>query len=71
VLVRDYVVEHLDDGQSFSRRRETSFLKRESWGGETILWSDGADDRKLSEWGAFLAYISRRDRNLIDRRLYH
>jgi len=48
--VRDYVVEHLDDGAGILAVDETSFLKgEESVGGETILWSNGAD-RELSSW---------------------
>jgi len=49
VPVRDYVVEHLDDGAGILAVDETSFLKRgeESVGVGRQLWSDGAEARTV------------------------
>jgi len=46
--VRDYVVEHLDDGAGILAVDETSFQEgEESVGVGTILWSDGAEARTV------------------------
>jgi len=56
--VRDYVVEHLDDGAALMAIDETSLIKKgRSRGTQTILWTDGAD--RNSQVGVFY-YISSR-----------
>ncbi len=69
--VRDYVVEHLDDGAGILAIDETSFLKRgeESVGvGRQYCGLTGQIEN--CQVGVFLAYISSKGQSLIDRRLY-
>jgi len=69
--VRDYVVEHLDDGAGILAVDETSFLKRgeESVGvGRQYCGLTGQIEN--CQVGVFLAYISSKGQSLIDRRLY-
>jgi len=69
--VRDYVVEHLDDGAGILVVDETSFLKRgeESVGvGKQYCGLTGQIEN--CQVGVFLAYISSKGQSLIDRRLY-
>nr|WP_268890205.1 IS701 family transposase [Gloeocapsopsis dulcis] len=69
--VRDYVVEHLDDGAAILAVDETSFLKKgeESVGvGRQYCGLTGQIEN--CQVGVFLAYISSKGQSLIDRRLY-
>ncbi len=69
--VRDYVVEHLDDGAGILAIDETSFLKRgeESVGvGRQYCGLTGQIEN--CQVGVFLAYISSKGQSLLDRRLY-
>jgi len=68
--VRDYVVEHLDDGAGIWPWTKPASLRgrRISWGGET-LWSDGAEARTV-KLECFSPFISSKGQSLIDRRLY-
>jgi len=69
--VRDYVVEHLEDGAGILAIDETSFLKRgeESVGvGRQYCGLTGQIEN--CQVGVFLAYISSKGQSLIDRRLY-
>jgi SRSO17 transposase len=69
--VRDYVVEHLDDGAGILAVDETSFLKKgeESVGvGRQYCGLTGQIEN--CQVGVFLAYISSKGQSLIDRRLY-
>ena len=69
--VRDYVVEHLDDGAGILAVDETSFLKRgeESVGvGRQYCGLTGQIEN--CQVGVFLAYISSKGQSLLDRRLY-
>jgi len=69
--VRDYVVEHLDDGAGILAVDETSFLKKgeESVGvGRQYCGLTGQIEN--CQVGVFLAYISSKGQSLLDRRLY-
>jgi len=69
--VRDYVVEHLNDGAGILAIDETSFLKKgeESVGvGRQYCGLTGQIEN--CQVGVFLAYISSKGQSLIDRRLY-
>ncbi len=69
--VRDYIVEHLDDGAGILAVDETSFLKRgeESVGvGRQYCGLTGQIEN--CQVGVFLAYISSKGQSLLDRRLY-
>jgi len=69
--VRDYVVEHLNDGAGLLAIDETSFLKKgeESVGvGRQYCGLTGQIEN--CQVGVFLAYISSKGQSLIDRRLY-
>jgi len=62
--VRDYVVEHLDDGAGILAVDETSFLKRgeESVGVGRQYCGLTGQKRKLSSWGISRLQSARRDR---------
>lgn len=69
--VRDYVVEHLNDGAGILAVDETSFLKKgeESVGvGKQYCGLTGQIEN--CQVGVFLAYISSKGQSLLDRRLY-
>lgn len=69
--VRDYLVEHLDDGAGILAVDETSFIKRgeESVGvGKQYCGLTGQIEN--CQVGVFLAYISSKGQSLLDRRLY-
>lgn len=69
--VKDYLVEHLDDGAGILAIDETSFLKKgeESVGvGRQYCGLTGQIEN--CQVAVFLAYISSKGQSLIDRRLY-
>ena len=74
-LVRDdlkqYVVEHLGDGDAVLVADETGFLKKgEKSAGVQRQYSGTAGRTENSQLGVFLAYASAKGRALLDRELY-
>ena len=69
--LRDYVVEHLGDGDAVLVVDETGFLKKgDKSAGVQRQYSGTAGRIENSQVGVFLAYASARDRTLLVRELY-
>ena len=69
--LRDYVVEHLGDGDAVVVVDETGFLKKgEKSAGVQRQYSGTAGRIENCQVGVFLAYASTKGRTLLDRELY-